>query len=145
MPTNISAWVQKSEYFMDRFGASGPVSLAWELVPFSFVIDWFVDLSSVIGFYDDLLTGWHKTVIDASISTTYSHRANYRWSPGYRWNTPIDGTFVAQTHTEYYNREPFTPVHRPSLNVRFGKNQIAIASALIYEIVANLKAIRIRF
>jgi hypothetical protein len=36
-------------------GLANPVSVAWALVPYSFVIDWFVNVSDALGLYDGLL------------------------------------------------------------------------------------------
>lgn len=38
-----------------QLGLVNPVSVAWQLVPYSFVIDWFVNLSDLLGLYDGLL------------------------------------------------------------------------------------------
>lgn len=37
-----------SVQWADALGVSNPLSLAWELVPFSFVVDWFVPIGSVL-------------------------------------------------------------------------------------------------
>lgn len=37
----------------DRVGLSNPLSLAWELVPFSFVLDWFIPVGNVLEAFQD--------------------------------------------------------------------------------------------
>ncbi|DAD51694.1 TPA_asm: maturation protein [ssRNA phage Esthiorhiza.4_19] len=38
---------------LDQFGVINPVEIAWELVPFSFVVDWFVNVGQVLNSYSD--------------------------------------------------------------------------------------------
>jgi hypothetical protein len=38
-----------------QLGLINPVSVAWQLVPFSFVVDWFVNLGELLSAYDGLL------------------------------------------------------------------------------------------
>lgn len=58
-------------HLLDKAGLANPASVAWELVPFSFVIDWFVDVGDCLRRFSDFLGctvfgqyyGW-KTVVD---------------------------------------------------------------------------------
>jgi hypothetical protein len=38
---------------LEQFGLLNPLSIAWELVPFSFVVDWFVNVGDVLRSYSD--------------------------------------------------------------------------------------------
>jgi len=38
-----------------QLGFVNPVSVAWQLVPFSFVVDWFVNVGQFIGSYTDFV------------------------------------------------------------------------------------------
>jgi len=40
-------------YLASQLGFVNPVSVAWELVPFSFVVDWFVNVGQFLGQYSD--------------------------------------------------------------------------------------------
>lgn len=52
---NLRYKVDQSILQLQRFGITNPVSTLQELVPFSFVVDWFVDLGSYISSWDAAL------------------------------------------------------------------------------------------
>lgn len=48
---------------LQEFGLENPLSIAWELLPFSFVLDWFVPVGSYLeamGFFRGLDTSWER-------------------------------------------------------------------------------------
>lgn len=55
----------------DRLGLVNPASIAWEVVPFSFVVDWFSNVGQVLGSSTDFL-GCHLE----DPCTTYFYRAS---------------------------------------------------------------------
>lgn len=42
-------------YLMNKFGIINPVQLAWNLIPFSFIVDWFVNVGDALSSYTDLI------------------------------------------------------------------------------------------
>jgi len=129
------------DYFVDKYLYTGPATTIWEKIPFSFVIDWFVDLSGVLDELNQSLTGTHHRILDAShsikwdisipiVKTYYNSTWNYNEMDGYQ---------VGINNIKYYLREPIVPTYSVELNSRFGKRQFAHTSALLYEIVANLR------
>lgn len=42
-------------FLANNLGFVNPVSVAWELVPFSFIVDWFINVGQVISSYTDFL------------------------------------------------------------------------------------------
>lgn len=46
--------VNPDTFLMNRLGLINPATVAWELVPFSFVVDWFTSFGSVISAFTDL-------------------------------------------------------------------------------------------
>jgi len=130
------------QYVLDKLGSNGPLSMAWEKLPFSFVVDWFVDLHAVMNFADAALTSGQSEHID---DVGWSEK----WScivPAYRnqystYITSQDGQVVAQNEFQYYHREAvdLKQFQLVGLSGKFGKRQAATAAALLHQIVANLK------
>lgn len=42
-------------FLLNKFGIINPVQLAWNLIPFSFVVDWFVNVGDALSSYTDLV------------------------------------------------------------------------------------------
>lgn len=88
---------------LSKTGISNPASLAWEALPFSFVIDWFLP----VGNYLDSLTAMDGFTFDG---VTYSMLENAvaQWrfgsynQPGYAWSyTTTTGGKAVATQTRY--------------------------------------------
>lgn len=67
-----------------ELGLVNPLSVAWELVPFSFVVDWFVNVGQVLSSYTDFAglqtSGEFVTTLDVNYSTTltyFGYESNY--------------------------------------------------------------------
>lgn len=106
-----------------------PIATAWELVPLSFVVDWFLNIGDCI----DALTGYNASIAEAS---TYSVKAE------------IDGTLkhpdgrVINISTRAYRRSVIDPLAHVGLSLEFDLSwkQKLDALALIWGPVSkNLK------
>lgn len=104
----------------DRIGLSNPLSLAWELVPYSFVVDWFIPIGDILDAMTpplglDFVGGsctfhfdgelYSRILPDAGSTEFTPAETNYRvfslWRTNYsQWPTP--GLYVTS---------PFTPGH----------------------------------
>lgn len=135
---------KRFQYFIDRFGAPGPATLAWELIPFTFVVDWFFDLAGVLDNIDNALTGMRHEIIDRCWSERFSVTVNNKLivADGYTRSSPHDNQIVSTNKITYYHREPLEHASLAGLSGRFGKKQLGLAVALLYQIVANLKRFR---
>lgn len=138
-----SSVFQTIDYLIKRFGAQGPASFLWERIPFSFVVDWFVDLSGVLHAVDNALTGSSKRITDACISEKWKvlapvihHSEKTSHSSLYHMQQ------VAIYELSSYTRKPFIPTTSVGLSGRFGKKQGLLAGALLSQMAANLKAKR---
>jgi hypothetical protein len=125
-------------YLMSRFGSNGPASYLWERIPFSFVLDWFVDLKSITNGLDNLLTGNSKSISGCLATTKGSFSAVMTDTYGSHVPRGFQGTQVATTLISLYRREAPT-YHGFSVNTsgRFGKKQLALSAALLYQLVAS--------
>jgi hypothetical protein len=131
---------KKLDYLLNRFGSGGPASYAWERIPFSFVVDWFVDLSSVIHSIDSALTGSSKKVTDACISTKWACNVASVLHPYAANVTSIyTGKGTSLSELSSYTRTPFTPTITVGLSGRFGKKQGSLTAALLAQMCANLR------
>lgn len=132
----------KMDYLANRFGSSGPASFAWERIPFSFVLDWFVDLSGIIDYLDNALTGNHKVISDCCVS----HKWDCTMKVIHHQSSPSNSethnnALVATVGCSAYSRKPSRPHVSVGLRSGFGKQQFRVTAALLGQMVANLKKI----
>ena len=69
---------------MQQFGVANPVSIAWELVPFSFVLDWFVNVGDYLG----SLTDFAGISLKNAQMTTFTRSSGV----GYKYSIPFRPT-----------------------------------------------------
>jgi hypothetical protein len=129
----------KMDYYAKRFLSAGPASLVWEKVPWSFAVDWFVDLSSYIDALDNVLTGSTSKIHSISLSNHWAARFGVVRHSNSNWNSTLDGQETAFNRLSYYHRKPYMDSLSATPAGRFGKNQIALSGALLHQLVANLK------
>jgi hypothetical protein len=128
--------LNKIDFLMSRFGSS-PASLAWELVPFSFVVDWFVDLRGILRLLDTAV-GYSPYDI---VGFTRSYSYHVQDSITMARKNPCNGSIVAQyvpgtVEYKHYERSlvsdrSYWPVWKP----RIGNNQLAISASLITQML----------
>jgi hypothetical protein len=139
---NIQAF-QKLDYLIGRFGSAGPASFLWERIPFSFVVDWFLDLSGIVNYLDNTLTGSTKSVKDACISEKYAALIRVdKLRQAANFTCTQDGSQIAVVELSRYRRTPIRPTISVGLSGRFGKKQLGLTAALIGQMATNLRAKR---
>lgn len=129
---------KKMDFAMRRF-ATSPASLAWELVPFSFVVDWFIDVRSALNAVDKMLGVKPFQIINFTRSLSYTlcnDTSVVRSNPCN--GGVLYGSAMGSTERSYYERslvasQGIMPKWRP----RFGKNQAAISVALISQALSR--------
>lgn len=126
----------KSSVFqtLEQFGLLNPAVVAWELVPFSFVADWFVGIGDYLA-SRTALAGW--SVLDGWSSTlrsgTFDVRAGNRATGG-QIVTGITPRGVATIRK--YDRLVWdgSPPSWPVVNVNLNLNRVADAASLIRQV-----------
>lgn len=137
----LTPFFQELDYLGDRFGSVGPASFAWERIPFSFVVDWFVDASDVFNRLDNFLTGSRKMIKDACLSEKWGCVAGAVKHPYSNSDSSNqDGVQTVANELHYYHRKPISVNNiTVARNSRFGKWQIAESAALLGQLAANLR------
>lgn len=66
-----------------QLGLTNPAAVAWELIPFSFLVDWFIPVGNFLNSWSDL----HGLVLENSFTTTFMKGSDSQTflQPGY-WN-----------------------------------------------------------
>lgn len=73
-----------------RLGMANPASVAWEVVPFSFVVDWMFSVGNVVGAWTDLIgtriiSGFQTRVFRGTIIGSYGALNAFATPSTYRW------------------------------------------------------------
>jgi hypothetical protein len=128
------------DYLAKTFGVTGPASFAWERVKFSFVFDWFVDLSDILNKLDNTLTGGDKNIQDITLSTRWRVLCPLiKHLRAVGQQSSADGQQTGSVELHYYDRKPIQDNIEVGLSGRFGKKQGLLSAALLGQMVANLK------
>lgn len=123
---------------VDRWASLNPVSIAWELMPYSFVIDWMVnvggylrDLETSLLYNNSFVNGYHTQVI-AFDATWHSVRKTVTVTSTTRETSTVDAT--ATYRYRYLTRTLLTsyPAPRPpSFKADLGTGRLLNLAALI--------------
>lgn len=88
---------------LSEMGLTNPISLAWDLLPYSFVVDWVIPISSIL---KSLLYG---VGLEEDGSHSVTEYGNYRF-----YNVNCCGQFVA-SYNRTVNRQPFSSGTLPGI------------------------------
>jgi len=125
---------------MGRFSTT-PASFAWETIPFSFVIDWFVDVRGALRAIDNVL-GYSPYKVK---SFTRSYGYHLTSSIRLRCFTPCSGAEIFNDNAgtveyKHYERSVVSSVPTwPRWRPRFGKTQAALTAALMTQQLTKVK------
>lgn len=132
-----------------RWTSLNPVSIAWELVPYSFVVDWFVNIG---GFLRDTETAllYNSQFLDGYV--TQSSRINHKYQLNQSRATPASGLWTPKsTYTVNVTgsverlRKTRTLLHsyplpnRPSVTAGLSSHRLLNAAALIGNLIKQAK------
>jgi len=117
----VTAYLQQESLAASRLGFTNPVNLAWELLPYSFVIDWFIPIG-------DWLNSLDAAIGLISITGTVTTKTNYK----------AYNDFGGQSYfQESYGRSVFYDLPSaplPSYSPSVGATRVANALALLSQL-----------
>lgn len=102
-------------FLATQLGLTNPVAIAWELVPLSFVVDWFYDVGGFLNSFD---TFYGLEIVDGGTFTKTTYTGDER---AYTWNLPgtkletFEGKFSG--HVFRRNRATSFRLPRPVLEL----------------------------
>ena len=128
---------------LHAFGVSKVASIYWEALPFSFVVDWFVNVGDVLSSLEDRLIDPFPMVIhDFCHSVKYVYRTNVEFNlwesqpPGAKYIVPA----LAYKEFHHYERRRCTPCLVDPLTVRSPSlNQAGLGLSLIICLMDGVK------
>lgn len=115
------AYLRVGSGIRQRFGAD-PLVTAWELTPYSFVLDWFINIGAWVSTITPSLTGRFLGTC-VSVRTHYEHRQQWQDTRG-SWvhpdytSTGGSGPIIRTTVEDLYERYPYDGVPLPSFDPR---------------------------
>jgi hypothetical protein len=139
-------WMSRIAQFIDSFGILDPAAI-WDVVPFSFVVDWFINIGPWLHNNRPRLFGADTKILDYCESVKRVDTVTWRMD----WNAPFGGPpsgpsstayvneqVLVETYTNYVRRKltpsvsDFTSASLPRYTKRFvNLRRISIASSLV--------------
>lgn len=122
---------------LSRLTSLNPASIAWELVPYSFVVDWFLDIGGYLRgletaflYQDRFVRGYKTSVYGSSCTTSVSRSSVLPNSNG----EMISDVFSADSYSVDFNRSvlagfPFP--NAPKLRLDLSSKRLLNAAALL--------------
>lgn len=113
-----------------RLGVVPRFEAAWELVPFSFVVDWLFGIGKIAELLDNKISYLNtREILECSVSRAFSYQRSY-FSNEYFYPSPYYNG--GNTEVTYYSRDVVTPsglIIPPGSG--FGKMKAALTGALL--------------
>lgn len=113
------------------FGVDNPLDIIWERIPFSFILDWFTDLSSLVRSIPPKVV-LPRVIQDVghSIKVTYGAKLYDMNFPAY--NVYANAySLVGEINRKYYRRERGLPLSYSGMNFGLpGYSQLALGASL---------------
>jgi hypothetical protein len=120
--------------YMNAFGISDVIATIWEAIPFSFVVDWFFNVGSMLASIEDYLAGdpLPIVILDFAHSVKYKFTTRVLLDIGKGAWAKASGVLLQEKETTFYNRRVEMPNLYDSLSVRAPSlNQAILGGSLV--------------
>jgi len=127
---------------IDRFTSLNPVSIAWELLPYSFVVDWVYDVGSYLRqaesavLYAHRFKGGFSSRLEVTQST-YTYLLNDTYPSLVRRQNSSGNSKVVSFRRDVYLGSPFP--RPPQLDVKLGAGRLLNAAGLLSQFIGSGK------
>jgi hypothetical protein len=119
-----------------------PLSITWELIPYSFVVDWFVDIGSYLRNFE---TGLLYNSIFLSGYKSELYRYGAELTCGFAQHVSGDMKYIARDLNAMTRRVEFSRTvlgtyplpNRPSIKADLGSSQLLSAAALLRQFLSK--------
>lgn len=122
-------------YLANQMGFVNPLSVAWELIPFSFLVDWFVPVSNFLNSFTDLY----------GVSVLNPFTTKFVRTSG--WESYLDRSAPPSVFTDFWSTEHVMMqrtlgITRPVLGFRnFQRLSVSRAATSVSLLLADLKSV----
>lgn len=137
---NIRLTIPTESFDPTRWTSMNPISIGWELIPYSFVVDWFVDVGSYLRNVETALlynTRWHSGSVSELYSLSTDERINgYQFTSGgmtERWEK-----FSCYSRRVMFLRSVLTSYplpQKPTFKVDLGAERLISAASLLRQLL----------
>ena len=141
----VKLLIPNSSFDIARWTSLNPVSLGWELIPYSFVVDWFVDIGSYLRNFET--SCYYNTMFQNGYKSSLSVHTSEGSVDGYKSTSAFDGSKTEinglQNSSKVINfaRTPLYSYPTPSLpkfQVDLGSSQLTSAAALLRQFLRRI-------
>jgi hypothetical protein len=116
---------------LQRYGFLNPAETIWEIIPWSFVVDWFIDMTGLLQRVDDFLGFDPIETISCCKSRKTSYGIDYtKVVFGHSTGIPVSSVASARSSYSFYERVPLGRSTYVGPSNRFGKKQLLLSAAL---------------
>jgi len=134
---------------LERFGTADILQTAWELIPFSFIVDWFFQVGKLVSAWSpkiglETLASWYvvddTTILSVTIETSTSLATGYNYTNFYNRS----GSYSKVIRSKYRVPNPDRPV-LPSFNLKLNKLKLldlGIIATGLYNAWFNRKGVK---
>lgn len=137
---DISIEMEVPSWDPARWSSLNPASIAWELMPYSFVVDWVYDIGGCLRRMESALL-YSKRFKRGYVSELYNYFGAYQHEGN--WDTNLSGLVVQGRLSAYarkveFQRSIFTSVpagNLPTIRAELGSSRLLSAAALLSQFI----------